>query len=127
MQARGPSSPIPVYRTNRRRTGRVAPAPTSFRRAAPALRDLWSRVFFFQAEDGIRDGTVTGVQTCALPICGRGRGLLAARAVRAGDESRAVAGGRHERDGGQQGGGAQGARTGACQRGRHATDRKSVV
>src|SRR5689334_25398241 len=30
-------------------------------------------IFFFQAEDGIRDGTVTGVQTCALPIwpCGR--------------------------------------------------------
>src|SRR5689334_24476462 len=27
-------------------------------------------VFFFQAEDGIRDGTVTGVQTCALPISG---------------------------------------------------------
>src|SRR5437870_11007811 len=26
-------------------------------------------VFFFQAEDGIRDGHVTGVQTCALPIC----------------------------------------------------------
>src|SRR6266568_5248101 len=26
------------------------------------------RFFFFQAEDGIRDGTVTGVQTCALPI-----------------------------------------------------------
>src|SRR5256886_11475284 len=26
--------------------------------------------FFFQAEDGIRDLTVTGVQTCALPICG---------------------------------------------------------
>src|SRR6266702_5909096 len=25
-------------------------------------------VFFFQAEDGIRDGHVTGVQTCALPI-----------------------------------------------------------
>src|SRR5437867_13262689 len=24
--------------------------------------------FFFQAEDGIRDRTVTGVQTCALPI-----------------------------------------------------------
>src|SRR5690349_25074426 len=30
--------------------------------------------FFFQAEDGIRDLYVTGVQTCALPICcGRGR------------------------------------------------------
>src|SRR5258708_23606659 len=25
-------------------------------------------VFFFQAEDGIRDDLVTGVQTCALPI-----------------------------------------------------------
>src|SRR5689334_24288867 len=25
-------------------------------------------IFFFLAEDGIRDGTVTGVQTCALPI-----------------------------------------------------------
>ena len=30
----------------------------------------WSvEVFFFQAEDGIRDTSVTGVQTCALPIC----------------------------------------------------------
>ena len=32
----------------------------------------WSFVavssFFFQAEDGIRDSPVTGVQTCALPI-----------------------------------------------------------
>src|SRR2546430_9569894 len=28
--------------------------------------------FFFQAEDGIRDLTVTGVQTCALPISGVG-------------------------------------------------------
>src|SRR5204862_5278112 len=27
--------------------------------------------FFFQAEDGIRDLYVTGVQTCALPICDR--------------------------------------------------------
>src|SRR5438874_8355706 len=26
-------------------------------------------LFFFQAEDGIRDLYVTGVQTCALPIC----------------------------------------------------------
>src|SRR5437762_8863644 len=29
--------------------------------------ELWSN-FFFQAEDGIRDTSVTGVQTCALPI-----------------------------------------------------------
>src|ERR1022692_2183500 len=28
-----------------------------------------SQLFFFQAEDGIRDYKVTGVQTCALPIC----------------------------------------------------------
>src|SRR5256886_7358974 len=31
-------------------------------------------VFFFQAEDGIRDLTVTGVQTCALPISTGGSG-----------------------------------------------------
>src|SRR2546430_3232874 len=30
--------------------------------------DGLSLFFFFQAEDGIRDLTVTGVQTCALPI-----------------------------------------------------------
>src|SRR2546430_13454269 len=30
-------------------------------------------VFFFQAEDGIRHLTVTGVQTCALPISRRAR------------------------------------------------------
>src|SRR5205085_6061395 len=29
---------------------------------------FWFFFFFFQAEDGIRDLTVTGVQTCALPI-----------------------------------------------------------
>src|SRR5258708_38600409 len=34
--------------------------------------------FFFQAEDGIRDDLVTGVQTCALPIC------LGARQIHAG-------------------------------------------
>src|SRR5437762_11605099 len=33
--------------------------------------DLFS--FFFQAEDGIRDTSVTGVQTCALPILLGGR------------------------------------------------------
>src|SRR5260370_12290282 len=36
-------------------------------------------VFFFQAEDGIRDSSVTGVQTCALPISYRGaQAVLAA-------------------------------------------------
>src|SRR5207253_8397525 len=39
----------------------------------------WSSVsvFFFQAEDGIRDGHVTGVQTCALPISRRPSGRAA--------------------------------------------------
>src|SRR2546430_3486066 len=41
-------------------------------------RSLERVCFFFQAEDGIRDLTVTGVQTCALPILrpggGQGRG-----------------------------------------------------
>src|SRR5689334_24373480 len=37
---------------------------------------IFIHFFFFQAEDGIRDGTVTGVQTCALPIWpGRGSRL----------------------------------------------------
>src|SRR5207245_3867591 len=38
-------------------------------RPSIAPRVLFVRFFFFfQAEDGIRDATVTGVQTCALPI-----------------------------------------------------------
>src|SRR5262249_56217206 len=32
-------------------------------------------VFVFQAEDGIRDWSVTGVQTCALPISGAAAGV----------------------------------------------------
>src|SRR5260221_1546252 len=32
------------------------------------FQTAWSSFFFFQAEDGIRDHCVTGVQTCALPI-----------------------------------------------------------
>src|SRR5688500_20139533 len=35
--------------------------------------------FFFQAEDGIRDYKVTGVQTCALPILIERRGFAPAR------------------------------------------------
>ena len=40
------------------------------------VSDLFQKVyffFFFQAEDGIRDTSVTGVQTCALPILGARR------------------------------------------------------
>src|SRR4030066_2178248 len=36
-------------------------------RASHALMSVFV-FFFFQAEDGIRDSSVTGVQTCALPI-----------------------------------------------------------
>src|SRR2546430_7581360 len=41
--------------------------------------------FFFQAEDGIRDLTVTGVQTCALPISGLASAAQRARARRAAE------------------------------------------
>src|SRR2546427_4756390 len=42
---------------------------------------FWFGVFFFfQAEDGIRDLTVTGVQTCALPICTQAVGGACAKA-----------------------------------------------
>src|SRR5256886_9352312 len=41
--------------------------------------DVWY-FFFFQAEDGIRDLTVTGVQTCALPISRTAPATRAARA-----------------------------------------------
>src|SRR5256885_8366120 len=44
------------------------------------IRRQW-RDFFFQAEDGIRDYKVTGVQTCALPISQ----LLAANGLKRGD------------------------------------------
>src|SRR2546429_4873052 len=40
------------------------------RRASGRVRHI-TDFFFFQAEDGIRDVAVTGVQTCALPICPR--------------------------------------------------------
>src|SRR5437773_12500640 len=44
--------------------------------------------FFFQAEDGIRDRDVTGVQTCALPISAReGLALMRRRLVNPGLEA----------------------------------------
>src|SRR5256884_722966 len=49
------------------------------------LKCLCAFIFFFQAEDGIRDVAVTGVQTCALPISShcswlRGRRIVASPA-----------------------------------------------
>src|SRR5437588_5760540 len=43
--------------------------------------DVLCVFFFFQAEDGIRDHCVTGVQTCALPISERRSGDCARKAV----------------------------------------------
>src|SRR2546430_12196942 len=55
-----------------------------------------SASFFFQAEDGIRDLTVTGVQTCALPIWGsekddRRRDLVGRRHAPRRDDARVKA------------------------------------
>src|SRR5215203_6830826 len=46
------------------------------RSAGAALEMLDEAVFFFQAEDGIRDIGVTGVQTCALPILAAASSLV---------------------------------------------------
>src|SRR2546430_10351018 len=42
----------------------------------PHEREAARGAVIFQAEDGIRDLTVTGVQTCALPISGRPHAIL---------------------------------------------------
>src|SRR5437667_1628689 len=62
--------------------------PSRGRDCGPPLRDVsagavydYDVVFFFQAEDGIRDRDVTGVQTCALPIYGIEPATLEARVL----------------------------------------------
>src|SRR5256885_10306803 len=47
-------------------------------------------VFFLQAEDGIRDYKVTGVQTCALPICSERQDLPTNIGASAGAQNRGV-------------------------------------
>src|SRR5215210_1051998 len=73
-----------------------------------ALAMAHEAFFFFQAEDGIRDTSVTGVQTCALPISCGGRARTADRAAEHRLRLR-----RHRPD--------------AVRRGRAAGDRKSAV
>src|SRR5207248_8075537 len=53
------------------RAPRVALRARRRRDLRPDRHEPTLRAFFFQAEDGIRDRTVTGVQTCALPILWR--------------------------------------------------------
>src|SRR2546429_2367656 len=60
-------------------------AGTKCTRVALSYNELMSQqrsggFFFFQAEDGIRDYKLTGVQTCALPIC-RWREHMHARSI----------------------------------------------
>src|SRR5256885_10729954 len=56
----------------------------------PSATVVFFIFFFFQAEDGIRDYKVTGVQTCALPISngGHGRGAIGFQNV--GDEAHGI-------------------------------------
>src|SRR6266436_3769174 len=57
----------PVGRCQRlRREGTSSPIAGG--RLGKKEHSAYGYVFFFQAEDGIRDVAVTGVQTCALPI-----------------------------------------------------------
>src|SRR2546422_7151171 len=62
-----------------------APMTTSARTSN--ISPMCSHLFFFQAEDGIRDVAVTGVQTCALPIY---VALEVLRAVLAGEMDAAL-------------------------------------
>src|SRR2546425_1701957 len=86
-------------------------------------------VFFFQAEDGIRDKLVTGVQTCALPICRR----CCCRAACAPSHRPRPASARPGRAGGWRGNCAAAARGAAARWDpaflprRRSSDRKSVV
>src|SRR5256885_6592127 len=75
------------------RPATISSSPSLFffssRRRHTRLQGDWSSdvCFFFQAEDGIRDYKVTGVQTCALPIY-----LAAVRVPALRDEEGAVQG-----------------------------------
>src|SRR2546430_12224322 len=78
------------------RIGRAGDSVSSKLRLEPLGASRCESVFFFfQAEDGIRDLTVTGVQTCALPISEQaalGRvATLVAEAVPPGEVFTAVA------------------------------------
>src|SRR5438876_8704982 len=58
--------PGPSSRRPGKSSFRTSEGPSPGERPRSCRTYAWC--FFFQAEDGIRDGRVTGVQTCALPI-----------------------------------------------------------
>src|SRR3712207_7735204 len=78
---------------------------------------MWAIGFFFQAEDGIRDIGVTGVQTCALPIWPRSTADVSV-------DGAAVATHHDPSASGTSGGGGDGAGGGGLET---TLDRKSVV
>src|SRR5258706_8147793 len=70
-------------------------APPAFMYSVmPVALRMWLLFFFFQAEDGIRDWSVTGVQTCALPIFGSREKPFSRRYALLGIHDRARNGGR---------------------------------
>src|SRR5215208_1746242 len=52
-------------------TGSVPSQPLQLQHRSMIVGSVQGESLFFQAEDGLRDGHVTGVQTCALPISRR--------------------------------------------------------
>src|SRR2546429_945569 len=71
-----------IYATGRARSAQTCVSVMLQQRMRPmwkvmkSVRLLEALFFFFQAEDGIRDVAVTGVQTCALPISGFDGGVI---------------------------------------------------
>src|SRR5215203_6284799 len=60
-------------------TSLLSKPSNTFRDLDPLVNFFTDADFFFQAEDGIRDIGVTGVQTCALPISRNGRSPASGR------------------------------------------------
>src|SRR5256885_4589757 len=84
-------------------------------------------VFFFQAEDGIRDYKVTGVQTCALPISGVARPLAAAQAAWKATARRTLRSSQARNRSRTRGLGSGSAAPSPCRFKSSSVDRKSVV
>src|SRR5205809_5724270 len=80
--------------------------------------------FFFQAEDGIRDVAVTGVQTCALPISRRRRSGAGGHGPLSRSRRRVDAAWRSAADGIPPGRGTRGVRAGARARGARSEERR---
>src|SRR5260221_8614275 len=83
--------------------------------------------FFFQAEDGIRDHCVTGVQTCALPISNSLRTGKISRRELAPGSAEAGKNPEHSLIFSLFAGNSRARKSGVCRNGAAQRDRKSVV